>query len=142
MGKMTVANRNVELLDPLTPRELQVAQLLALGLSNRDIAALLCIGEGTVKTHVEHILGKLAVTDRVQAAVWFARTQPEVPLHDTRGGWKGGHCEREFEEVESEVQALVRQGEDSPTRILNRLRQRGYVGGVEPIKDYLYPGWR
>jgi NarL family two-component system response regulator LiaR len=57
----------------LTPREVEVLRLLATGLSNRDIASLLFIGEGTVKTHVEHIIGKLAVSDRVQAAVWAAR---------------------------------------------------------------------
>jgi len=62
-----------ELSEPLTPREVEVLRLLATGLSNRDIAALLFIGEGTVKTHVEHIIGKLAVSDRVQAAVWAAR---------------------------------------------------------------------
>lgn len=62
-----------DLAEPLTPREVEVLRLLATGLSNRDIAALLFIGEGTVKTHVEHIIGKLAVSDRVQAAVWAAR---------------------------------------------------------------------
>jgi DNA-binding NarL/FixJ family response regulator len=62
-----------ELSEPLTPRELEVLRLLATGLSNRDIATLLFIGDGTVKTHVEHIIGKLAVSDRVQAAVWAAR---------------------------------------------------------------------
>jgi len=62
-----------ELSEPLTPREVEVLRLLATGLSNRDIASLLFIGEGTVKTHVEHIIGKLAVSDRVQAAVWAAR---------------------------------------------------------------------
>lgn len=62
-----------ELAEPLTPREIEVLRLLATGLSNRDIAGILFIGEGTVKTHVEHIIGKLAVSDRVQAAVWAAR---------------------------------------------------------------------
>ena len=62
-----------ELAEPLTPREVEVLRLLATGLSNRDIASLLFIGEGTVKTHVEHIIGKLSLSDRVQAAVWAAR---------------------------------------------------------------------
>jgi len=62
-----------DLAEPLTPREVEVLRLLATGLSNRDIASLLFIGEGTVKTHVEHIIGKLSVSDRVQAAVWAAR---------------------------------------------------------------------
>jgi len=40
---------------------------------NREIGALLFIFESTAKTHVEHIIGKLRVSDRVQAAVWAAR---------------------------------------------------------------------
>ncbi len=64
---------------PLTPREVEVLRYVATGLSNRDIATLLYIAEGTVKTHVEHIIGKLAVSDRVQAAVWAVR-QSLVPM--------------------------------------------------------------
>ena len=55
---------------PLSPRERQVLVLLSQGLSNRKIAALLGVSVGTVKTHVCNILTKLAVADRVQAAVW------------------------------------------------------------------------
>lgn len=62
-----------DLIDPLTEREMEVLRLLATGLSNRDIGAILFIAESTVKTHVEHIIGKLGVSDRVQAAVWAAR---------------------------------------------------------------------
>lgn len=62
-----------DLIEPLTERELEVLRLLATGLSNRDIGAILFIAESTVKTHVEHIIGKLYVSDRVQAAVWAAR---------------------------------------------------------------------
>ncbi len=58
---------------PLTPRELEILQLVATGLSNRDIARLLFITEGTVKNHVVHIIGKLGVADRVQASVWAVR---------------------------------------------------------------------
>lgn len=61
------------LIDPLTPREIEVLTLLATGLANRDIATILFISEGTAKTHVEHIISKLGVSDRVQAAVWAAR---------------------------------------------------------------------
>ena len=60
-------------IEPLTPREEEVLRLVATGLPNRDIAPVLFIAESTVKTHVEHIIGKLGVSDRVQAAVWAAR---------------------------------------------------------------------
>jgi DNA-binding NarL/FixJ family response regulator len=63
----------VDLVEPLTQREEEVLRLLATGVSNRDIAAVLYIAESTVKTHVENIIGKLGVSDRVQAAVWAVR---------------------------------------------------------------------
>jgi DNA-binding NarL/FixJ family response regulator len=62
-----------ELIHPLSEREIEVLRLLSTGLSNKEIAPLLFISESTVKTHVEHIIAKLGVSDRVQAAVWAAR---------------------------------------------------------------------
>ena len=62
-----------ELIEPLTDREQEVLRLLSTGLPNREIASILFVAECTIKTHVEHIIGKLGVSDRVQAAVWAAR---------------------------------------------------------------------
>jgi len=67
------AEGSPDLIVPLTTRENEVLRLLSTGLSNRDMANVLFVAESTVKTHVEHILGKLGVSDRVQAAVWAAR---------------------------------------------------------------------
>ena len=54
---------------PLSPRELEVLRLIADGLNNKQIAAQLEISLSTVKTHVQEILERLAVSDRTQAAV-------------------------------------------------------------------------
>jgi non-specific serine/threonine protein kinase len=58
--------------DPLTPREQEVAALVAHGLSNRQIARRLVVTDRTVAAHVEHILDKLAFTSRTQIGVWAA----------------------------------------------------------------------
>lgn len=58
---------------PLTQRETQVLRHLALGLSNKEIAQSLEISNETVKEHVQHLLRKMGVNDRTQAAVWAVR---------------------------------------------------------------------
>ncbi len=59
----------------LSRREQEVAQLVALGLSNRDIARRLYLSERTVDNHVHHILDKLGFDSRVQVATWLARNE-------------------------------------------------------------------
>jgi DNA-binding NarL/FixJ family response regulator len=54
---------------PLSDRELDVVRLLSQGRSNREIAAVLFLAEGTVKNHVTNVLGKLGARDRTQAAL-------------------------------------------------------------------------
>jgi DNA-binding NarL/FixJ family response regulator len=55
--------------EPLTPRELDVLELMRLGRTNRQIAEELVISLGTTKNHVEHIIAKSGVSDRTQAVV-------------------------------------------------------------------------
>ena len=59
--------------DPLTPREVEVLQLVAQGLENWEIAEKLVITEATVRTHVSNITAKLHVASRTQAALYALR---------------------------------------------------------------------
>jgi DNA-binding NarL/FixJ family response regulator len=68
-----VAQGAVSAHDDLTPRELDVLTLIARGRSNKVIARELGVAEKTVKTHVSHILAKLGVSDRTQAALYAVR---------------------------------------------------------------------
>ncbi|MEF3305708.1 response regulator transcription factor [Paenibacillus sp. GYB003] len=61
------------LLGVLTERETEVLQLLAYGKRNHEICAILCISEGTTKTHIHHIMQKLGAQDRTQAVVTAIR---------------------------------------------------------------------
>ncbi len=61
------ASSSVELIEPLSRREMDVLTLMSQGLANKLIADQLFVGVGTVKTHVRNILGKLAVANRTQA---------------------------------------------------------------------------
>ena len=58
-----------QLVEPLSERELEILVLIARGASNKEIANQLYITEGTVKNHITHILSKLGVRDRTQAAI-------------------------------------------------------------------------
>jgi two-component system nitrate/nitrite response regulator NarL len=57
---------------PLSPREQEILSLVAAGSSNKEVARALGVAESTVKIHVQHILRKLGLTSRVQAAVYAA----------------------------------------------------------------------
>jgi NarL family two-component system response regulator LiaR len=70
--------------EELTERERDVLALMAEGLSNQQIAEALFIGIKTVKTHVSHILAKLGVEDRTQAA-----------LLAVKNGWVDGRVKKE-----------------------------------------------
>jgi len=59
--------------EALTPREVEVVQLIARGLSNQEIGEALFITEVTVRTHVSNILSKLRLASRTQAALWALR---------------------------------------------------------------------
>jgi len=68
-------------LDLLTERELEVLRLLATGKSNAELATQLFLGEGTIKTHVSHVLSKLGLRDRVQAVVFAYESGLVEPGH-------------------------------------------------------------
>ncbi|MDO5530489.1 two-component system response regulator NarL [Sutterella sp.] len=61
---------------PLTDREQEVIECIAQGLSNKLIARRLNISDGTVKGHVKHLLKKLGLNSRVEAAVWYLSNGP------------------------------------------------------------------
>ena len=67
---------------PLSPREMEILQLITRGMSNREIARELGISHQTVKNHITSILRKLAVNDRTQAALYALR-RGWVRLQDT-----------------------------------------------------------
>lgn len=64
-----------DVLSSLTSREYEILKLIAKGLSNKLIARELDISDGTVKVHVKHLLKKLSLKSRVEAAVWMVNYQ-------------------------------------------------------------------
>jgi DNA-binding NarL/FixJ family response regulator len=72
-GALATPRLNADVEVPLTQRESEVLRQLALGLTNKEIAQALHISYETVKEHVQHILRKVGVSDRTQAAVWAVR---------------------------------------------------------------------
>ncbi|HEY8693476.1 MAG TPA: helix-turn-helix transcriptional regulator [Chloroflexota bacterium] len=69
-------------LDPLTPREREVAGLVGNGASTREIAGQLVISQNTVRLHVERILSKLGLHSRAQLAAWAVQSSQQSTLAD------------------------------------------------------------
>jgi LuxR family transcriptional regulator, maltose regulon positive regulatory protein len=65
--KSTIYNLQSAMVEPLTPRELEVLRLVAAGLSDRQIAEQLVVAQGTVKRHLNNLYGKLGAGSRTQA---------------------------------------------------------------------------
>lgn len=68
-------SQKANLINTLTSREFEILKLIAKGLSNKLIARELDISDGTVKVHVKHLLKKLDLRSRVEAAVWMINQQ-------------------------------------------------------------------
>jgi DNA-binding NarL/FixJ family response regulator len=88
-----------DIADLLTSRQREVAALVAKGLSNKQVAQHLNLGEGTVKIHLHHILTKLAVKNRTVLAVMIRRGQNPDVVKIEEGAGKAfatpPHLERE-----------------------------------------------
>ncbi|MCC6124484.1 MAG: response regulator transcription factor [Pirellulales bacterium] len=74
-GALATPRLSADVEVPLTQRESEVLKQLAYGLTNKEIANTLHISYETVKEHVQHILRKIGVSDRTQAAVWAVRKE-------------------------------------------------------------------
>jgi non-specific serine/threonine protein kinase len=98
-GDFEAAGLSAEEAAPLTPREREVAALVAAGLTNRELAAALVVTERTAGAHVEHILAKLGLRNRAQITAWVVerglrRSTPELerpgaPWDSGRHGQEG-----------------------------------------------------
>lgn len=75
MQELTAPIRRAPGLDEISPRELEVLQLIGKGLSNKEIGERLFIGERTVKTHVSHLLEKTQLQDRTQLAIYAVQNK-------------------------------------------------------------------
>ena len=76
--------------DLLTGRQKEVLALVAEGLTNREIAGRLIISDNTVRNHISHLMGKLDMTRRAQAAAYAARRGIVGPDNQSRTGSESG----------------------------------------------------
>ncbi|HLN62249.1 MAG TPA: response regulator transcription factor [Symbiobacteriaceae bacterium] len=75
MQELSAPPKPKSAVDEISPREMEVLQLIATGLSNKEIGEKLYIGERTVKTHVSHLLEKLQLQDRTQLAIYAVQNK-------------------------------------------------------------------
>lgn len=75
MAELHPSKKKESPLEKLSPRELEVLQLIAKGRSNKEIGDQLFIAERTVKSHVSHLLEKLELQDRTQLAIWAVQNK-------------------------------------------------------------------
>jgi len=73
MGKSDISEDAPETDYDLTKKEIEVMEQVALGLNNKEIAAKLCLSEGTVRNYISVILEKLGLRDRTQLAIFFLK---------------------------------------------------------------------
>lgn len=96
--RMRARARRPAELDPLTPKELEVLDLIAEGHSNREIAHELGLAEKTVKNYVSRVLGKLGLESRTQAAILATRlaqdAEGSVPMEPTTAPASPRHLQR------------------------------------------------
>lgn len=78
-GTRTMAPSKPNGANVLTPRQAEVATLIARGLTNLEIAEALVITTGTTANHVAAILDRLGATNRVQVAAWVTAREPRTP---------------------------------------------------------------
>ena len=68
----------------LSEKEVDIIQLVADGLSNKEIAEALCFGEGTVRNYLSTILNKLNLRDRTQLAIWYLNADKHSPASNAQ----------------------------------------------------------
>ena len=78
--------RGGKMRSPLTARQREIADLIADGLTNAQIATQIMVSRGTVGNHIGHMLRRLGVKNRAQIAAWAIRHAGEVPAEDAEAG--------------------------------------------------------